>query len=51
MEGPKHHCAGPGAASDAATVTFQDFQGVRVCLILFLFLGAFLLLVSIGTIW
>ena len=29
MEGPKDHCAGPGAASGAATVTFQDF---RACL-------------------
>ena len=29
MEDPKHHCAGPGAASGAATITFQDF---RACL-------------------
>ena len=35
MEGPKYHCAGPGAASGAATVTFQDFKACLSHLISF----------------
>ena len=39
MEGPKDHCAGPGAASDSATVTFQDFR-VCVCVSSYFFFSA-----------